>query len=144
MSGSHFTLTRLIDHIDGREIPHLSEMLPWFWPSQEPWLLVYSYRDWLGFLHPSPLDCSSPLWYHATAMWGCIMSADLLTQSLHYCVQREHSLFTLLPYAWVGLQGPCDGGRREEQRREEGSWYRLMAEDEALNKGRASRWILEK
>lgn len=65
-----------------------------------------------------PPCCSAALWFCATAMWGCTMSADLLTQSLHYCVQRlrwEHSIFTPLPYAWVGWGGTArwrEGERR--------------------------------
>lgn len=72
--------TRLIDPGDGSEkIPHQCETLPWFRLSRDPWLRV---TGTVGiFLHPSPLCRSSLPWLHATAMWGCIMSAGLLTQS---------------------------------------------------------------
>lgn len=58
VSGSHFTLTRLIDRGDGSEkIPHQCETLPWFRLSRDPWSRV---TGTVGiFLHPSPLLCSA-------------------------------------------------------------------------------------
>lgn len=101
--------------------------------STEPRPLVAGNRDCGDFLHPSPLRRSPLAWLHATAMWGCIMSAGLLTRSQNYCVQRlhwEHSIFTPLPYAWVGLGGAerwregrtAEGGRRDD----DVDWWRRM------------------
>ena len=87
------------------------------------------------------------------------MSAGLLTRSQHYCVQRlhwEHSIFTPLPYAWVGLGGAewwregrggeHSGGEEEEEVEVvvEGRWCRLMAEDETQNRGRATKVNIRK
>lgn len=86
------------------KIPHQCEMLPWFQLSWDPWLRVTG----TGWISTPPPLCTVPLFCGSMPQPCAIMSADLLTQSQHYCVQRlhrEHSIFTLLPYAWVGLGG---------------------------------------
>lgn len=89
VSAQRFTLTRLTGCTDGSDKSLSSvKCCHGFGRAETPFLgCTVTGTGWV-FLHPPPLHATASLWFCATAMWGCIMSADLLTQSLHYCVRR--------------------------------------------------------
>lgn len=88
MSTQHFTLTRVTGCIDGSDKSLIGvKCCHGFGRAETPGCgcTVTGTGCFFSFFLSSP---HAALRFCATAMWGCIMSADLLTQSLHYCVQE--------------------------------------------------------
>lgn len=98
VSGSHFTLTRLIDPGDGSEkIPHQCETLPWFRLSWDPWKRG---METVGIFTPPPLHtallfrgsmpqpCGAasclPAFSHDPSTIACRGSTESIAFSPHY------------------------------------------------------------